>query len=85
MPFLLKLAEQVDNGSKICYLEKHYGISRGTYYRYLRIIIEHRIIQKFHYRLLAGYRKPSLLLVDGSHIRSINGSEGVDYGYKEVS
>ena len=26
-----------------------------------------------------------MFLVDGTHIRSINGSEGVNYGYKEVS
>lgn len=79
------LFEQLDNGSKICYLEKHYQIKRATYYRYLKIIIDNKLFESFHRKLLEVGSKPSMLLVDGTHIRSINGSERVNYGYKERS
>ena len=34
-------------------------------------------------RLLSGYARETLLIVDGTHIRSVDGSEGLGYGYKE--
>jgi transposase len=77
--------EALDTGTKLDYLERTHNISRATYYRYLKIIIDHRLFVKLHQKLLEDHSSPSLGLVDGSHIRSVNGSEGVNYGYKEKS
>jgi len=78
------IIENLDSGTKIRYLETHYGIKRSTYYRYLNLIINYGLFEKIHQQLL-NCKSSSLLIVDGSHIRSISGSEGVGYGYKERS
>jgi hypothetical protein len=77
------LFEQLDNGSKLYYLEKHYNISRGTYYRYLKIISEYNLFQKYNDYLRSKHLPPLFLILDATHIRSLSGSEGVDFGYKE--
>ena len=43
------LFEQLDNGTKLCYLEHHYMIKRGTYYRYLKLIVDNELFQLFHH------------------------------------
>jgi len=77
------LFEHLDNGSKLYYLEVHHNISRGTYYRYLKIISQYQLFQKYNEKLLENHLPEIFLILDASHIRSIFGSEGVSYGYKE--
>ncbi len=75
--------EQLDNGSKLHYLETHHHISRGTYYRYLKLILKYNLFEKYNELLLKQYCPPNSLIADATHIRSLFGSECVDFGYKE--
>jgi hypothetical protein len=42
-------------------------------------------LEKYHKELLGDSATPSLLLLDSTHIRSTDGSIGVNYGFKEKS
>ena len=79
------LFEAMDSGTKVDYLERHHKIPRATYYRYLKIISNNGLLEIFREGLTSGFQSPSLSLVDASHIRSVDGSEAVAYGYKENS
>jgi len=74
--------EYLDSGTKIEYIEEHYKISRATFYRYFKLT--DNLIVEIHKQLF-GASPPSLSVTDSSHVRSIDGSEGVSYGYKEKS
>jgi len=74
-----------DNGGKCIYIERHYGVKIGSYYRFLNIIIDHRLFERFLEKCLVDEPSPNLCVVDGTHIRSVEGTEGVSYGYKEKS
>jgi len=76
---------EFDNGSKIEYIERHHAISRATYYRYLNLLIDNKLIELYHEKLLTGAISPTIEMTDAAmslHIRSVDGSEGVDFGYK---
>lgn len=81
--FLKSYFYLLDNGAKTYTLEEHLGITRGSFYRLLKILCESRLLESFHESLLYRSDVPSLLLTDASHIRSLQGSEGVAFGYKE--
>jgi len=75
--------DMTDNGGKCSYIERHYGVKIGSYYRFLNIIIDHQLFERFLETCLAQESLPSLAVVDGTHIRSVDGSEGVSFGFKE--
>ena len=81
--FLDAYYELLDNGSKLEYIDKHYAISLKTYYRYQKIIIANKLIEQFHNQLFNGASREYFKLLDATHIRSLDGKEGVAYGYKE--
>lgn len=83
--FLRSLFHTLDNAPKIESLETCYNISRGSYYRLLKELNESGLLKQFHGSLLNNSSVPGLLLLDAAHIRLVNGSEGVGYGYKEHS
>ena len=77
--FLNAYFEAVDNGSKIEYLERHYNIPRATYYRYLNLITDYKLMEDYHDKLLTGAIPPPMEVTDAAmflHIRSVDGSEG---------
>jgi hypothetical protein len=73
----------LDNAPKSYTIEDHFNITRGSFYRLLKILYQSQLLLQFHEALLNGSDLPSLLLTDASHIRSVKGSEGVACGYKE--
>ena len=79
--FLEAFWEILDNGSKTEYITKNHKISLKTYYRYLKLVIEHNLLRQMHANLLKETCSEPLKCLDASHIRSINGREGVDYGF----
>ena len=81
--FLDALFELLDNGSKCSYLFRHHKISKTSFYKYFNLLIAEKILEKAHENLLKGAIIEDIALLDSSHIRSVKGSEGVDYGFKE--
>ena len=50
--FLEAFWEILDNGSKTEYIAKNHKISLKTYYRYLKLVIEHNLLRQMHANLL---------------------------------
>ena len=48
--------------------------------------LDNKLIRLYHEKLLTGAISPTIEMTDAAmslHIRSVDGSEGVDFGYKE--
>lgn len=81
--FLNAFFELCDNGSKFTYLIRHHHISSDTFYRLFKVLMAHQLFQKLHQNLLNGAIIEDINLLDSTHLRSLDGSDGVGYGFKE--
>ena len=57
--------------------QKIAGIPKGTFYRYIKFVSEHHIIQDIYHNAIAHYPLANLLITDTFTVKSMRGSEGL--------
>ena len=66
-----------ESGSQFKYVKDVTGISKGTFYRYLKLVSENHMIQDVYDQLIQKYPLDDLLISDTFTVKSMNGSQGL--------
>jgi hypothetical protein len=67
----------VNSGSQSFYVEQMFQIPKNTFFRYLKIIKDHNVLEKCYDVIINDYRIKYLLITDTYTAKSMNGSEGL--------
>lgn len=66
-----------ESGSQFKYVQKISGITKGTFYRYLKFISDHHIIQDVYQDAIKNCSCDDLLITDTFTVKSMSGKEGL--------
>lgn len=66
-----------DSGSQTHYITEHYGISKGTFYRYLKMISDYHILEDLYQSIIDGIPLTEHLITDTFTVKSMRGSDGL--------
>jgi len=66
-----------DSGAQTHYITEHYGISKGTFYRYLKMISEHHILEDLYQSIIEHIPLTEHLITDTFNVKSMRGSDGL--------
>lgn len=66
-----------ESGAQFKYVTNVTGISKGTFYRYLKLVSENNIINDVYEQAIQNYPLADLLITDTCTIKSMNGSVGL--------
>ena len=66
-----------DTGAQTHYVTEHYGISKGTFYRYLKMLTEYHILEDLYQQIIVGIPLTKELITDTFTVKSMRGSHGL--------
>jgi len=70
----------VDNGIKMSYVTRFYGLSKGTLYYYFNIIKETGLVTELYQSIISQHfthQPPEYLITDSFTVKSMDGSSGI--------
>lgn len=74
------LLDAFESGSQFKYV-KHYGISKTTFYRYLKILSDNQIVEQIYYQMIQFQDQNSIIecprITDTMSVKSMRGSVGL--------
>lgn len=75
--FLDALFFLCDSGAQSHYVKEHYGISKGTFYRYLKLITEYHILEDLYHEIIKNIPIVEPLITDTFTVKSMRGNDGL--------
>ena len=66
-----------DSGAQSYYVEKFFHIPKSTFYRYLKIIVEHKMFENLHAHAIKDHPIPDVTITDTYTVKSMDGSDTI--------
>lgn len=66
-----------DSGAQTCYVTEHYGIPKGTFYRYLKLISDYHILEDMYHSIISNIPMTQHIITDTFTVKSMRGKDGL--------